>query len=93
MSQRELAAATGVPQPAIARIERGAVSPRVETLERLLAGAGSALEPAPVLGIGVDRTLIRESLSRTPEARVSAAGVAARNLQAFLDAARRGARG
>lgn len=93
MSQRELAIATGIPQPAISRIERGSVSPRVETLERLLAGAGSTLEPAPVLGIGIDRTLIRESLARTPEERVSGAGVAARNLQAFLDGARRGARG
>lgn len=93
MSQRELAAATGVAQPAIARIESGAVSPRLETLERLLAGVGSVLEPAPMLGIGVDRTLIRESLARTPEARVSAAGIAAQNLQAFLEAARRGARG
>ena len=89
MSQRQLAGVTGIPQPAIARIERGAASPRIDTLERLLAGTGSALEVAPMLGIGVDRTLIRESLKRTPEERVSAAGVAARNLEAFLAAVRR----
>jgi predicted transcriptional regulator len=92
MSQRDLAAVTGVPQPAIARIERGAASPRVDTLEKLLAGTRTALEVAPMLGVGVDRTLIRESLKRTPEQRVAAAAVAARNLAAFLTAHRRATR-
>lgn len=89
MSQRDLADATGIPQPAIARIERSVASPRIDTLERLLAGTRSALETAPILGIGVDRTLICESLKRTPEQRVWAAAVAARNLTAFLAAHRR----
>jgi len=93
MSQRDLARQTGVPQPAIARIERGMVSPRLDTLERLLAGAGSALEASPALGIGVDRTLIRASLSRTAEERVSGAGAAGRNLNEFLTALRRGTHG
>jgi transcriptional regulator with XRE-family HTH domain len=91
MSQRQLADATGIPQPAIARIERGGATPRIDTLERLLAGTGTALEVAPMLGIGVDRTLIRECLKRTPEERVTAAAVAARNLEAFLAAHRRAA--
>lgn len=89
MTQRDLARVTGIPQPAIARIERGMVSPRLSTLERLLAGTGSTLEAAPALGVGVDRTLIRESLKRTPEERISGAGVAGRNLADFLRAARR----
>lgn len=90
MTQRDLARATGIPQPAIARIERGGVSPRLDTLDRLLAGTGNMLECSPALGIGVDRTLIRESLRRTPEERVAGAGVAGRNLAAFLRAVGRG---
>lgn len=90
LTQRDLARATGIPQPAIARIERGGVSPRIETLDRLLAGTGTRLEVSPALGIGVDRTLIRESLQRTPEERVSGAGVAGRNLAEFLRAVGRG---
>lgn len=93
LTQRELASATGVPQPAIARIERGVISPRLDTLERLLAGARGSLELSPRLGEGVDRTLIRASLDRTPEDRVRAAGRASRNLAAFLRATRDGSRG
>ena len=92
LTQRELARRAGVPQPAVARIERGAVSPRVDTLSVLLAAAGASLEVGPRLGEGVDRTLIRASLSRTPEERVIAAGRAGSNLTAFLREARRGSR-
>lgn len=81
-----------VPQPAIARIERGAVTPGIDTLERLLAGAGATLEVVPRLGVGVDRTLIREALRRTPEERVVAAGVAARGLGDWRREARRAVR-
>lgn len=90
LTQRALATVTGIPQPAIARIEGGAVSPRLDTFERLLSGAGATLELTPRLGDGVDRTLIRASLARTPEERVLAGGRAARNLAAFLEAARDG---
>jgi len=92
-TQRALAEATGIPQPAIARIERGAVSPRVDTMDRLLAPTGGMLELSRRLGEGVDRTLIRASLDRTPEDRVLAAGRAGRNLAAFLDAVRHASRG
>jgi hypothetical protein len=93
MSQRALADASGVAQPAIARIERGGVSPRVDTLERLLAATDSSLELAHRLGEGVDRTLIRASLDRTAEERVTAAGVAGTNLTAFLNEAQHARRG
>jgi uncharacterized protein len=93
LSQRALAQRTGVPQPQIARIESGAVSPRLDTLGRLLSAAGSALELAPRIGSGVDRTLIRAALRRSPEERVLAAGAAARNLAAYLRAAKSGSRG
>jgi transcriptional regulator with XRE-family HTH domain len=43
MSQRELAELAGTRQVAISRIERGLVSPSVETLERLVAAMGERL--------------------------------------------------
>jgi predicted transcriptional regulator len=88
LSQRELAIKAGVPQPAIARIERGTVSPRVSTLDRLLQAAGFTLDVAPRLGDGVDRTLIRASLGRSPEDRIRAAAIAQKNLKVMFDAAR-----
>lgn len=90
LSQRELAVKAGVPQPAIARIERGAVSPRVSTLQGLLAAAGFTLEVVPRIGVGVDRTLIRAALARSPEDRIRAAASAQANLRAYLDATKRG---
>jgi predicted transcriptional regulator len=85
-----LASKADVPQPAIARIESGAVSPRVSTLQRLLAAADFELEAAPRIGAGVDRTLIRASIERSPEERIRAAARSARHLRAYLDAAQRG---
>ena len=40
LTQRELGRLSGVPQATIARIEAGTVSPRFETISRILAGAG-----------------------------------------------------
>jgi transcriptional regulator with XRE-family HTH domain len=88
LTQRSLAKRTGVPQPAIARIESGRISPRVSTLVRLLAATGMALEIAPRVGEGVDRSLIRAALERSPEDRIRAVTDATRNLRTFLDAAR-----
>jgi transcriptional regulator with XRE-family HTH domain len=62
LTQRELARTTGVPQPAISRIERDHVSPRLDTLDVLLRGCGLALDLVERPGLGVDRTLIRERL-------------------------------
>jgi predicted transcriptional regulator len=90
LSQRALALRAGVPQPAIARIERGVVTPRVATLQELLSAAGSTLEVTPRLGIGVDRTLIRASLARTPEDRIHAAARASMKLTTFQGALGRG---
>jgi transcriptional regulator with XRE-family HTH domain len=89
MSQRELARSTGVVQPAIARIELGGVSPTIETLERLLAGAGFSLEVAPRLGVGVDRSLIQEMLRQTPEQRLIAAAAAAGDVTALTTVSKR----
>src|SRR5687768_6538855 len=84
LSQRALADASGVLQPQIARIESGAINPRMDTLERLLSVTGATLELAPRIGAGVDRSLIRAALDKSPEDRIRAAGAAARNLAAYL---------
>ena len=73
LTQRGLAAKAGIPQETIARIERGRVDPRIGTLDRLLEGCGYGLESMPRLGIGVDRTQIRELLKLTPSERLARA--------------------
>jgi predicted transcriptional regulator len=81
LTQRELASRTGVPQPAIARIERGAVVPRVDTLDRLLAGCGEQLGTERRPGLGIDRTAIRALLRLTPAQRIRLATREGRNLE------------
>jgi transcriptional regulator with XRE-family HTH domain len=70
LSQRALAASADVPQSTVARIELGTMSPRADTLERLLRAAGKTLSAEPRIGVGVDRSLIREFLRMTPGQRV-----------------------
>lgn len=48
MTQQQLAEAVGMPQPSIARIERGAVIPRTATLIALLAATGHRLTVEPI---------------------------------------------
>lgn len=62
LSQRALARIAGVPQATVARIESGAVVPRMDTLNRLLRACGKDLELVERAGTGLDRTLIRERL-------------------------------
>ena len=73
LTQRELSAKAGIPQETIARIERGRVDPRVGTLDRLLEACEFGLEVMPRLGIGIDRTGIRQRLKLTPGARLELA--------------------
>ncbi len=72
-SQRELSCRAGVPQSAIARIERGLQMPRVDTLERLLAACGFELRLGPTRGGGVDVSLIDHWLELTPAERAEGA--------------------
>ena len=44
LTQRELSKKTSIPQSTIARIETGIVSPRIETLNRLLIAMGYRLK-------------------------------------------------
>lgn len=48
LSQRELANLSGIKQPAIARLERGATVPKVDTLIRLLVPLGKTLAIVPL---------------------------------------------
>ena len=89
LSQRQLARRTGTPQPSISRIERGLVSPTVDTLERLIRACGMELEPIDRPGENdVDRTLIWENLRLTPADRARLAVLQWNRLEAFRRAAR-----
>jgi transcriptional regulator with XRE-family HTH domain len=72
LSQRRLAARARTSQAAISRIERGLVSPSVETLANLLDLMGEELElgSAPI-DYGHDVTLIRPNLRLSTEARIA----------------------
>lgn len=88
LSQRALAARAGVPQSTIARIEAGVLDPRTTTLIRVLRAAGHDLSAQPRLGEGVDRSLIRERLRRSPRQRIEDAAVAAANVERLRIAGR-----
>jgi transcriptional regulator with XRE-family HTH domain len=64
MTQQDLAQATGLPQPTIARIERGTVTPRTATLVTMLDAAGLRLTVEP-MSHPVDREAIRSQLAMT----------------------------
>lgn len=89
LTQRALAAVSGVPQETIARIESGATQPRFDTLDRLLAASGFGLEVMPRPGVGVDRSLIQEALQRTPAQRLAAGQQAAQGMEWLKTAVRR----
>ena len=74
LSQKRLALRAGTDQAAISRIERGRVSPTVETVERLLAAMGEQLrlESEP-LKRDYDPLHMRATLQRTPEERLELA--------------------
>ena len=55
-----------MPQPAVSRIERDHVSPRLDTLDVLLRACGLVLDLVERPGVGVDRTLIQERLRLSP---------------------------
>jgi predicted transcriptional regulator len=78
-----------VPQPQIARIESGAVVPRVDTLDRLLEACGEGLESLPRLGIGVDRSLAQELLELSPIERARVGVASSRNVMEVMDRVRK----
>lgn len=74
LSQKSLAIRAATDQAAISRIERGEISPTLETIERLLAAMGERLvvgsEPVERQH---DPLHVRASLSRSPEERLALA--------------------
>ena len=62
MTQHELAAAVRMPQPSIARIERGTVVPRTTTLLAILDATGHAIAVEPT-GADPDHEAIRRRLA------------------------------
>ena len=66
-------------QATVGRIEAGLVSPRADTLVRLLAAAGHELSVEKRLGEGIDLSLIRDRLKLTPEERIRLATKEARS--------------
>lgn len=73
LTQRQLAERAGMPQATVGRIEAGLITPRVDTLERLLRAAGQELAAGPRPGIGIDRSQIRALLRLTPRQRLELA--------------------
>lgn len=74
LSQQALAVRAGTDQAAISRIERGEISPTVETVERLLAAMGEELRMAgePVAREH-DPLHVASALCRSPEERLELA--------------------
>lgn len=74
ISQCSLALRAGTDQAAVSRIERGEVSPSLETVERLLAAMGERLRlDSEPLERNHDPTHLRASMRRTPEERLALA--------------------
>lgn len=89
LTQRALAAASGIPQESIARIERSTVQPRFDTLALLLDACGFELEVMSRLGIGVDTTMIDSALDMTPAERLARGQQAAAGVRWLQTAVRR----
>jgi len=71
VTQAALAARAGTSQAAVSRIERGIVSPTVETLRRLCDALGEELVlSAEPIDFGHDRTLLQRNLALTAEERI-----------------------
>jgi transcriptional regulator with XRE-family HTH domain len=89
LTQAQLAARARTSQAAISRIERGLVSPSVDTLETLLDLMSERLVlESHEVEYGFDRTLYDKTLSMTPDERIDH-GVAFSNfVQRNLGAAR-----
>lgn len=83
LTQQELGARAGISQPALARIEAGRITPRIDTMQRLLVHCGMSLEAVPRAGTGIDRSTIRRMLALTPAERLKLATKEARNLAAL----------
>jgi transcriptional regulator with XRE-family HTH domain len=89
LTQKQLAIRARTSQAAISRIERGLVSPTVETLEKLLALVNEELVlEAREFDWGHDRTLVRSNLELSPEQRIRRQAAWSRGMKRIRDAGR-----
>ncbi len=99
LSQRQLAQRARTAPSVVARIEMGETSPTFQTVERLASAAGFDLAVELVARTGadpvidaykrdIDRSLVRENLSKSPDERLKSLAALARLAQE----ARRGGR-
>lgn len=88
LTQRELAAKAGVPQPTIAAIESGAQDPRYRTLLRLIRACGQDVDILPAAGVGVDLSQFRTTLRLSPAGRLARAAQGAQALRQLRSARR-----
>src|SRR5437764_12839772 len=71
LTQAELAARAGTTQSAIARLERGATTPTLETISKLVRAAGFELDVGIVVGDDDhDWSLVQQSARLSPTQRV-----------------------
>jgi transcriptional regulator with XRE-family HTH domain len=89
LTQGELAARAQMPQSTIARLEAQGSNPRVRTLERVLAAAGTKLEAQDIASGGVDETLVAQNLRLSPEERLDRFRHSYENVRALALAAKR----
>jgi transcriptional regulator with XRE-family HTH domain len=90
MTQVELAQRAGTTQAAIARVERGRVSPTIRTLQRLLAATGHQLALTALRGSsGIDESLIARQLRLSPAERLKAFEAGYADVRGLAGAARR----
>ena len=80
LTQEEVARRAGISQPALARLESGRITPRVDTAQKILHVCGMSLELLPRAGEGIDRSTIRRMLKLSPQQRLALAAKEARNL-------------
>jgi transcriptional regulator with XRE-family HTH domain len=93
LSQRVLALRAGTDQAAVSRIERGEISPSVETVERLLAAMGEKLDVgSKPVERDYDPLHMQAMLERSPEERLRIA-ISWNRLAGRLTAEGRRARG
>ena len=77
-----------MPQSTVGRIEAELIDPRASTLRALLRACGEDLEAVPRLGLGVDRSQIKERLALTPRERLMEVGRAWRATEQIRGRAR-----
>ncbi|MGH2869624.1 MAG: helix-turn-helix domain-containing protein [Solirubrobacteraceae bacterium] len=89
MTQAQLAAALGVSQPVVARLESVGANPTYATLDRALRATGHGLElTRRTASAGLDLGQLRERMKLSPAQRLSAFAASQRNLSELAARAR-----